>query len=134
VLAYPRFRAAVFAGFAAFALLLAAAGLHGVLSQFVTQRTHELGVRLALGATQADLVRIVAAQGAVPVLWGLAAGVAVAWTAARWLSVLLYGVHARDPLTLAVVSVVLALAATVATILPARRAARADPLTALRQE
>ncbi len=134
LLAYPRFRAAVFGGFAAFALLLAAAGLYAVVSQSVSRRTQEIGVRMALGAQQADIVRMIAGQGGRPVLAGLAIGLAAAIVAARWLSSLLYGVRPRDPLTLAVVSIVLLLAAAVALAAPARRAAATNPLDALRQE
>jgi putative ABC transport system permease protein len=134
ILAYPRFRAAVFGGFAAFALLLAAAGLHGVLSQLVARRTQEIGVRMALGATQSDILRLVFRQGSGPVLGGLAAGIVIALTVARWLSSLLYGIRLRDPLMFGGVGITLLLAAAIATAAPARRAARTDPLDALRQE
>jgi len=133
-LAYPRFRAVVFGGFAAFALLLAVVGLHGVLGQLVSQRTQEIGVRMALGARPADVARMIAGQGGAPVLAGLAIGIGCALSLGRYLASMLYEVKPQDPVTLACVSVTLLAAAAVAMALPARRAARTDPMTALRQE
>jgi putative ABC transport system permease protein len=133
-LAYPRFRAAVLGGFAAFALLLAMVGLHGVLGQLVSRRTREIGVRMALGARPADVGRMVARQGGAPVLAGLAAGMACALWLGRFLAAMLYGVKPQDPATLAAVCILLLAVAGVAMALPARRAARIDPMAALRQE
>jgi putative ABC transport system permease protein len=133
-LAYPRFRAIVLGGFAAFALLLAAIGLHGVLAQLVSQRAPEIGVRIALGARPAEVVRFVARQGGAPVLAGMAAGVAASLVLGRYLSGMLYSLRPYDPLTLAAVCAALLTAAALATALPARRAARTDPIAALRQE
>ncbi|HEV2447746.1 MAG TPA: ADOP family duplicated permease, partial [Candidatus Sulfopaludibacter sp.] len=133
-MAYPRFRAALLSGFAAFALLLSAIGLHGVLSQLVAQRTQEIGVRMALGARPADVTALVARQGGVPVVAGLALGLALAVSLARYLSSVLYQVRPRDPLTLLGVSVVLLVVGALAIAAPARRAARTDPMEALRQE
>ena len=131
-LTYPRFRALVFGAFAAFALLLAAVGLHAVLSELVSQRTQEIGVRMALGARPMDVARLVVRQGGAPVLTGLAIGLACSLWLGRFLTSMLYGVPARDPLTLAGVSVLLLLVAALALTLPARRAARIDPMDALR--
>ena len=133
-MAYPRFRAALLTAFAAFALLLAAIGLHGVLGQLVAQRTQEIGVRMALGARPADVARLIAGQGGLPVVAGLAAGLAMAMTAARYLGSLLYEVKPRDPLTLIGASLVLLAVAAAAIAMPARRAARTDPIEALREE
>jgi putative ABC transport system permease protein len=133
-LAYPRFRAVVLGGFAAFALLLAMVGLHGVLGQLVSRRTREIGVRMALGARPADVGRMVARQGGAPVLAGLAAGMACALWLGRFLAAMLYGVKPQDPATLAAVCILLLAVAGVAMALPARRAARIDPMAALRQE
>ena len=131
-MAYPRFRAVLLSVFAAFALLLAAIGLHGVLGQLVTQRTPEIGVRMALGASPADVARLIARQGAVPVLAGLGIGSAIAMSLTRYLSSVLYGVRPRDPVTLAGVSLVLLAVAAIATALPAYQAAKTDPVEALR--
>jgi len=131
-LSYPRFRALVFGGFAAFALLLAAVGLHGVLAELVSQRTREIGVRMALGARPADVARLVLRQGGAPVLGGLAMGVASALWLGRYLTSMLYGVPARDLKTLVCVSGMLLAAAGLALAMPARRAARLDPMEALR--
>ena len=131
-MAYPRFRAVLLSVFAAFALLLAAIGLHGVLGQLVTQRTPEIGVRMALGASPADVARLIARQGAVPVLAGLGIGSAIAMSLTRYLSSVLYGVRPRDPMTLAGVSLVLLAVAAIATALPAYQAAKTDPVEALR--
>ena len=133
-LAYPRFRAALLGGFALLALLLAAIGLHGVLGQFTAQRTQEIGVRMALGAQPSDVARLVARQGGLPVAVGLAIGLCCALALGRVLTGLLYGVRPRDPVTLIVISLTLVLTAGIAISLPARRAARTDPMTALRQE
>jgi predicted permease len=133
-MAYPRFRAVVLGGFAGFALLLAAVGLHGVLTQLVAQRRQEIGVRLALGAQPANVVRLVATHGSVPVLLGLTAGLSCALAVNRFLGAFLYGVRPRDPFTLGLASGTLLLAAAIAIALPARRAARTDPMDALRQE
>ena len=133
-LAYPRFRAVVLGGFAAFALLLAVVGLHGVLGQSVSQRTQEIGVRMALGARPADIARLIARQGGAPVLAGLAIGMGCALSLSRYLASMLYGVKSQDPVTLACVSATLLAAAAMAMALPARRAARTDPMAALRQE
>ena len=130
---YPRFRALVFGGFALFALLLAAVGLHGVLAELVAQRTQEIGVRMALGARPADVARLVASQGGVPVLAGLAGGILCALWLGQFLTSLLYGVPPRDIATLAAVSAVLLAVSAVALALPARRAARVDPMEALRE-
>ena len=134
LLAYPRFRAVLLGAFAAFALLLAAVGLHGVLGQLVTQRTQEIGVRLALGARPADVVHLIARHGGIPVLAGLAVGLGAALTLSRFLAAFLYGTRPHDPLTLAAASGTLLLTAVLAIALPARRAARTDPLAALRLE
>jgi putative ABC transport system permease protein len=134
VLAYPRFRAIVLGTFAGLAALLAGVGLYGVLSQLIAQRTQEFGVRMALGAQKRDVLTMVLRQGMLLTAAGLAAGLAVAFCLAKFLSNLLYGVNAADPWTLAGVSTLLMLVAFLATYLPARRAARIDPMSALRHE
>ncbi len=133
-LAYPRFRALVFGGFALFALLLAAVGIYGVIAGQVAQRTQEIGVRMALGARPADVARLIARGGGAPVLAGLAVGLAAALGLGRYLSAMLYGVSAQDPATLAAVAAILLACAALALALPARRAARVDPAIALRVE
>ena len=134
VLAYPRFRATVLAAFALGALLLAAVGLHGVLSQLVAQRVPEFGLRRAVGAQTADLLWLVGRQGGVPVIAGLGIGIGCAVAFSRVLSNLLYGIEPADPSTLVLVSLLLLAVATCAMLLPARRAARVDPMIALREE
>jgi predicted permease len=122
---------AVFAGLA---LALAALGVYGVLSFAVTQRTREIGVRLALGAQPSGIVGIVVGQGLALAGAGLAIGIAASLAATRMLGSLLYGVPARDPATLIAVAAVLALVALLACYFPARRASRVDPCVALREE
>jgi putative ABC transport system permease protein len=122
------------AGFAAAALLLAAIGIYGVISYAVAQRTREIGVRLALGAQRRDVTRLVMRQGLRLTLAGIVLGALVAVGASRVLSTLLYGVTAGDPLTYTAVAALLALVAVVAAHVPARRAARVDPMVALRAE
>jgi predicted permease len=134
LLAYPRFRAVVLVGFAVFALLLAAIGLEGVLAQMVAQRTQEVGVRMALGARPAAIVKLIAWEGGLPVLAGLAAGLLAAGSLGRILQGLLYRARPSDPLMLGGISAVLLAVAALAVVLPARRAARTDPMTALRSE
>lgn len=133
-LAYPRFRAVVLGAFAGTALLLAAVGLYGVLSQLIAQRTQEFGVRTALGAQRRDILVLVIRQGVLLTLVGLSAGILVALSLTRLLSSLLYGVTATDPWTLAGVSLLLIAVATLAVFLPARRASKVDPMVALRYE
>ena len=120
--------------FAVAALLLASLGIHGVVSYSVTQRTNEMGIRMALGATQGDIRGMVLGQGLAPVAIGLAIGALASLGLDRVLGSLIFGVSAHDPLTFASVALVLALVAALASYLPARRATRVDPLTALRYE
>jgi predicted permease len=135
-LAARRFSMTLFGAFAGLALMLASIGLFGVVSYLVGQRTHEIGVRLALGARPADVVRWVLGEGARLTLAGVAAGVAAALALTRVMahSSLLFGVTATDPLTFAAVALLLSAVALAACYVPARRAARVDPLTALRAE
>jgi putative ABC transport system permease protein len=130
----PRFQALLLGGFAAAALLLAAVGLYGVISYSVAQRTHEIGVRMALGATPGTVRRMVVGRGAAITAAGLAAGLLLALGLARLLAGLLYGVAATDPATYAAVVLLLGAVALLATWLPARRATRVDPLAALNAE
>ena len=130
----PRFTMALFAAFAALGLTLAAAGIYSVLSFHVTRRTHELGVRMALGASRRRVLGLMLAMGARLVLAGLALGIPVSLASSRLLRSQLFGVQAADPLLYAAVAVVLALVALAACYLPARRAAAVDPMLALRQE
>jgi putative ABC transport system permease protein len=134
LLAYPRFRAILLGGFAGFALLLAAIGLYGVLGQFVSQRTPEIGVRMAVGARPADVLRLIVLEAAGPVAAGVVAGMLGAAGLGRYLGSLLYEIRPGDPMILGLVSVALVCVAGLATLLPARRAARVDPMAALRAE
>jgi putative ABC transport system permease protein len=131
-LAKPRLYAVVLAWFGVFALLIAGVGLFGVLSFSVAQRTREIGVRSALGAQAHDIVALVLRQ----MLWivgiGVLLGLAATLSGVRLLSVFLYGISAHDPLTFVAVPIVIVVVATVACVVPARRAAKVDPLTALR--
>jgi putative ABC transport system permease protein len=133
-LAPRRFNTGLLTGFAALALLLAALGIYSVLAYAVTQRTQEIGVRLALGAQTGNVVRLVLRQSLALAMLGVAIGLASAWGATRLLQSLLFGVRATDPLTYGLVALVLLLVATLACLLPAWRATRIDPLVALRCE
>ncbi|MBV8553374.1 MAG: ABC transporter permease [Acidobacteriaceae bacterium] len=120
--------------FAGIALVLAAIGIYGLMSYAVEQQTQELGIRMALGANRPQLLKLIVRQGMTPALIGVAAGLAIAFGVTRVLSSLLYGVKSVDPLSFALVAVVLTVVALLATYLPARRATRLDPVLALRQE
>ena len=132
--AQPRLNAQLLGIFAAVALLIAAIGICGVLAYSVTQRTREIGVRLALGAQPGGVVRLIVREGMVVGLVGIATGLAAALALSRALASLLFGVPARDPLTFGSVAVVLAIVALAACAIPARRAARVDPMIALRED
>ena len=126
--------AVVLTAFAMIAALLAAVGIYAVISYSVSQRNHEIGVRLALGAGHGDVFRQVVGEGMRPVLIGIAIGIAGALFLARLIASMLYGVRPSDPLTLVAVALLVAAVAAAASFVPARRATRVDPMIALRYE
>ncbi len=129
-----RFNALLLGSFAALALALAVLGLYGVISYVVTQRTREIGIRMALGAERRDVVRAVLRQGMGVALGGVLLGVAAALALTKVIAGLLFNVPSRDPVVFAAVPLLLLGVAALATLLPARRASRVDPVTALRAE
>ena len=127
-----RFNLVVLAGFALVTLLLAAAGVYGVISVSISQRVREFGIRAALGATRGDIIRLVLAEGVKLALCGIVLGVSLAVPAARLLKSLLFGVTAADPMTFVSVSAGLVAVGAIACYLPARRAIKIGPAEALR--
>ncbi len=132
--AEPRFIALLLGLFAGLALVLASVGLYGVISYSVSQRAHEFGIRMALGAGRSDVLRLVTRQGLALILIGIGIGLAGAYGLSRFIATLLFGVKASDPLTYLVVSLALAAVALLACYIPARRATKVDPMVALRYE
>jgi putative ABC transport system permease protein len=133
-LATRRLTLVLLAGFAALALLLAAVGIYGVTSYSVKQRTHELGIRMALGAQADDVMKLVLKQGLMLALTGIVIGLAASFSLTRLMKSLLFGVHPADPITFAVIAALLIGVALLACWIPAWRATRVDPLVALRIE
>jgi putative ABC transport system permease protein len=129
-----RFNLFLLAAFAALAVVLAAIGIYGVISYSVAQRTHEFGIRIALGAEPGDVVRQVVGQGAILMGLGILVGIIGALGLSRLMSNMLYGVKPTDPLTFIIVSTVLTGVALLASYVPARRATKVDPMAALRHE
>ncbi|MGA7222522.1 MAG: ABC transporter permease [Candidatus Acidiferrales bacterium] len=132
--ASDRFNTLLLGAFAAIALLLTAAGIFGVLSYLVTQRTREIGLRMALGAHPTDVLRVIVGHGLRLVLLGMCIGIAGAFVVTRWMSSVLFNVKPTDPLTFAAFTVVPGAVAFLAAYIPARRAMRVDPMVALRYE
>ncbi len=129
-----RFVMSLLSAFAALALALAAVGLYGVLAYSVSRRTREIGIRMALGASGGDVLKLVVGEGLILALIGIAAGIACSLALTRLLEGLIFGVKATDPWTLALGVAVLLIAAGAASAIPARRAAHVEPLEALRIE
>ncbi len=132
--AQPRFEMLLLGVFAAVALVLAAVGIYGVMNYSVCRRTHEIGIRISLGANRTDVLRLVLRQGMAAAVAGTAVGVAGALLLSQLMTRMLYGVGPSDPLTFGGVAIVLALAALLAIVVPARRATQIEPMAALRNE
>ena len=130
----PRFEAALLGFFAGCGLAMALIGLYGVIAFIATQRTQEIGVRMALGATQRDILRLIAGEGVTLIALGAALGLAGTFGAAQALRSMLFHVEPHDPVSLVAVTALLSIVALIATLIPARRAMRTDPIKALRCE
>jgi putative ABC transport system permease protein len=132
-MAQRRFNMLLLAVFAGLALVLATVGIYGVIAYTVTQRTHEMGIRIALGARGGDILRLVFSNAMVTTVTGIVIGLGAAFGLTRLLQSLLYQVTATDPLVFVTIPLLLLAVATVATYFPARRAMKVDPITALRE-
>jgi putative ABC transport system permease protein len=133
-MATPRLTGFLLGVFGAIALALAAVGIYGVLSYLVSQRTHEIGIRVAVGADRGQVLGMILRQGLLLTIGGVAIGVGAAFALTRWMESLLYQVRSADPITFAVVPVALIAVALAASFLPALRATRVSPVRALRME
>ena len=131
-LAQRRLTLVLLASFAALALVMAAVGVYGVISYAVRQRTHELGIRMALGATAPDVLKLILSQGLRLALMGVAIGLLVAFALTRWMESLFFGVRPTDPLTFGMIAGVLLTVSLLACWIPARRAMKVDPMISLR--
>jgi ABC-type antimicrobial peptide transport system permease subunit len=132
--ASPRFRSLLLGILAGLAMVLAMAGVYGVMAYMVSQRANEIGLRMALGADRARIVRLILGGGVKLAAIGLVAGFGGAWAATRLLETMLYGVERTDPVTYSAMAIGVALVTIAACAVPAWRASRVDPLVALRQE
>ncbi len=130
----PRFETALLAFFAFTGLMLAVVGIYGLMAYMTTQRTQEIGIRMALGATRQDILRLIAGDGLRMVVVGVAVGLGAAFGTTRLLKSLLFQVSTQDPLTFVVAPVILSLVALVANLIPARAGMRVEPVSVLRIE